>query len=267
MRASRIHSSPCGRDDVSVPTGETDRYLPCTRCSSKVLGRISSKDGARGHAHHSLSTHVHNAPAHLLALEEDLNHAFFVEIGSDKIVADLKKAIKEAKKPTVDHLPDNALDLWKVSIPADNGLRENTENLDFTHGFLLPLTKLSILFTEAPAEGQTRIHIVVKFPVGEPDNSPRRKRCVSIFCIDIMYVCSMTHAPAHHKVIKDTHAAAAPSSGSNSAALFRSQQEQYLVYNGRPANRRGPPLAIYHTAFAQLKDALQDLNNVVDPRR
>jgi hypothetical protein len=48
--------------------------------------------------------------------------------------------------------------------------------------------------------------------------------------------------------------------------LFESQQEKYPVYNGRPANRKGPPLAIYHVAFAQLIDALQDLDKVVDPQ-
>ena len=48
--------------------------------------------------------------------------------------------------------------------------------------------------------------------------------------------------------------------------MFKSEQEKYPVYNGRPANRRGPPIAIYHRAFAQLKDALQDLNKVVDPQ-
>ena len=42
---------------------------------------------------------------------------------------------------------------------------------------------------------------------------------------------------------------------SNDPPLFKSQQEKYPVYNGQPANRRGPPIAIYHTAFAQLKDA------------
>lgn len=65
----------------------------------------------------------------------------------------------------------------------------------------------------------------------------------------------MTHVVAHLKVIGDADAAAAPSNVSNDPPLFKSQQEKYPVYNGRPANRRGPPIAIYHTAFAQLKDA------------
>ena len=54
------------------------------------------------------------------------------------------------------------------------------------------------------------------------------------------------------------------SSISNNATLFKSQQEKYPIYNGRPANREGPPLAIYHTAFAQLTDTLQNPDKVVD---
>jgi hypothetical protein len=48
--------------------------------------------------------------------------------------------------------------------------------------------------------------------------------------------------------------------------MFKSEQEKHPIYNGRPDNRRGPPIAIYHTAFAQLKDSLQNLDKVVDPQ-
>ncbi|KAI0291519.1 hypothetical protein B0F90DRAFT_1956242 [Multifurca ochricompacta] len=78
----------------------------------------------------------------------------------------------------------------------------------------------------------------------------------------------MTHPAeqAHHQIIKDANAAAAPSSVSNTPAIFKSEQQKHPIYDGRPANRRGPPITIYHTAFAQLKDSLQDLNKVVDPQ-
>jgi hypothetical protein len=75
----------------------------------------------------------------------------------------------------------------------------------------------------------------------------------------------MMHVLVHHQIIKDANAAASPSSVSNSPAKFKSEQEKYPINNGRPANHSGPPITIYHTAFAQLKDSLQDLNKVVDP--
>lgn len=60
--------------------------------------------------------------------------------------------------------------------------------------------------------------------------------------------------------------APAPSSVSNSAKKFKHEQEIRPIYNGRPWNRRGPPISIYHPAFAKLKDALEpsNLDNVVD---
>jgi hypothetical protein len=43
------------------------------------------------------------------------------------------------------------------------------------------------------------------------------------------------------------------------------EHEKHPIYNGRPAELTGPPDSIYHKAFAQLKDALQNLDKVVDP--
>ena len=59
-------------------------------------------------------------------------------------------------------------------------------------------------------------------------------------------------------------AAPVPSSVSKKAATFRSEQGKNPIYNGRH-NRHGPPLSIYHAAFAELQDDLRDLNRVVDP--
>jgi hypothetical protein len=43
------------------------------------------------------------------------------------------------------------------------------------------------------------------------------------------------------------------------------EHKKHPVYNGRPAELTGPPISIYHKAFAQLKDTLQNLDKVVDP--
>ena len=59
-------------------------------------------------------------------------------------------------------------------------------------------------------------------------------------------------------------AAPHPSSVSKRANTFRTEQLERPIYNGRPADRRGPPLAIYHKAFAELKEALRDPTMVVD---
>ncbi|KAI9433727.1 hypothetical protein H4582DRAFT_2112768 [Lactarius indigo] len=46
--------------------------------------------------------------------------------------------------------------------------------------------------------------------------------------------------------------------------MFRAEQAERPIYSGRPAGRRGPPVTIYHEAFAKLKDALEDSQRTVN---
>lgn len=62
---------------------------------------------------------------------------------------------------------------------------------------------------------------------------------------------------AHANAVKNARAAHAPSTVSGSATAFKAEQEERPIYNGRPADKRGPPVAIYHSALAELKDALR----------
>ncbi|KAL5480411.1 hypothetical protein ACEPAI_1681 [Sanghuangporus weigelae] len=41
-----------------------------------------------------------------------------------------------------------------------------------------------------------------------------------------------------------------------------SEQSKYPIYNGRSDSCRGPPITIYNKAFAELKDALEDVSNI-----
>ena len=66
----------------------------------------------------------------------------------------------------LDQLAADVLDLWKVSIPFDGRFEENVNALDLkTEGRLLPLTKLSSLFSkESTSEF---LDIVIKVPDGK----------------------------------------------------------------------------------------------------
>ncbi|KAH8977312.1 hypothetical protein EDB92DRAFT_1918082 [Lactarius akahatsu] len=64
---------------------------------------------------------------------------------------------------------------------------------------------------------------------------------------------------AHRKAIENANKAPPPSSVSKNVKTFKAEQAKHPIYNGRPAGRRGPPVTIYHKAFAELKDALRDL--------
>ncbi|KAH9027874.1 hypothetical protein EDB85DRAFT_1972594 [Lactarius pseudohatsudake] len=69
---------------------------------------------------------------------------------------------------------------------------------------------------------------------------------------------------AHMKAIEMAKTAPAPSSVARNPRLFNDEQAQRPIYNGRPADKRGPPITIYHKAFAELKDTLRDITKVVD---
>jgi Crinkler effector protein N-terminal domain len=57
-----------------------------------------------------------------LVLGDDSSHIFTIEIQGTKNISALRKAIKEEKKPIFDHVPADALKLFKVPFPVDDGL-------------------------------------------------------------------------------------------------------------------------------------------------
>ncbi|KAH9027873.1 hypothetical protein EDB85DRAFT_2148231 [Lactarius pseudohatsudake] len=69
---------------------------------------------------------------------------------------------------------------------------------------------------------------------------------------------------AHMRAIEMANNAPAPSSVARHPLEFNIEQDRHPIYNGRPADKRGPPVTIYHKVFAELKDALRDLTKVVD---
>jgi hypothetical protein len=101
-----------------------------------------------------------------LVLGDDRHRHTHVKLQLFKTVVDLKDAIKEKKRPVLDHLPASALALWKVSIPFDDRFEERVNALDLRpEGRLLPQMKLSSLFSkESTSE---LLDIVIKVPDGK----------------------------------------------------------------------------------------------------
>ncbi|KAK2459364.1 hypothetical protein APHAL10511_008622, partial [Amanita phalloides] len=141
-------------------------------------------------------------PTQLLSLNcfvlgDDQDQMFTVKILKTDNVSILRDLIKEKKNPHLNHVAASELILSQVSLPVDNDLEANLKNLDLT-----PLKPLLPLLSQVfPRSEEDCLHVVVKVP-GEPD---------------------MTHPAekAHHQIIKDANAAAAPSSVSNSPAMFK----------------------------------------------
>ena len=98
-----------------------------------------------------------------LVLNNDTSHIFPIEIMESKTVGTLRKAIKDEKRPAFDHVPTDALLLWKVSIPVNRNLTENLSKLLFVdEGSLLPVEELTDVFSGSPA--RRHLHIVVRGP-------------------------------------------------------------------------------------------------------
>jgi hypothetical protein len=107
--------------------------------------------------------------------DEDDNNAFEVTIGKEEKVYGLKKAIKKETGQTFRHVDASSLMLWKVSVPCDQNLKKNVDDLHLTYDelpqsslqSLWPLDELSEVFSEPPIE--KHVHIIVMAPPSKAD--------------------------------------------------------------------------------------------------
>ena len=91
--------------------------------------------------------------------------SFSVTIQSSKTVDDLKKAIKEEKKPRLDHIAADELTLYKVSIPDGKNLEQSAQQAIREAPELdVSSRKLSKVFQE-PLPAET-VSLVVTLPNG-----------------------------------------------------------------------------------------------------
>jgi hypothetical protein len=98
-----------------------------------------------------------------LVLGDPSDHIFPVKIAANESVGSLKNFIKVENTPAFDHAPANTLILRKVSVSNDHSLPEKLTDVEFANGVpLLPMDRLSKVFSGAPKEGHP--HIIVKPP-------------------------------------------------------------------------------------------------------
>ena len=85
-------------------------------------------------------------------LGDDPSHVFPVKIAHTESVGALKKAIKNEKKHAFEHVDADTLNLWEVSIPVDNGFKENVRKFKLKDEEMLsPVDDLSHVFVDVPA--------------------------------------------------------------------------------------------------------------------
>jgi hypothetical protein len=98
-------------------------------------------------------------------LGDDVRQVFPIKIANTESVGTLKEAVKDKKRPALDHVTADSLTLWKVSIPKDR-LQQSLANLDLTDATpLSSMDDLDDVFSDEPH--RKHLHIVVKPPDGE----------------------------------------------------------------------------------------------------
>ena len=116
-----------------------------------------------------------NLQLHCL-LGDDATQIFSVEIANNKPVSALKAAIKDKKKLSLHHVDADALTLWKVSIPVNDGFKENVRKVRLRDEEALSLVDaLSEVFSDVPA--RRHVHIMLA-PVTE--HLSKRQRLASL---------------------------------------------------------------------------------------
>jgi hypothetical protein len=97
---------------------------------------------------------------------DDATSIFQAEFVNTRSVATLKDAIKEKKKPVLDHIPADSLRLWRCSIPVDRDLQKRLASLDLAdESQLSSVDDLLEIFPELPP--RKHLHIIVNTSIGE----------------------------------------------------------------------------------------------------
>ena len=95
---------------------------------------------------------------------DNYSNTFIVNINEDETVADLRKAIKEKKRPQFDDVPADSLSLWKASVLIDRDLKESVEALNLVEGDSLCVYEtLSDIFSSGLEK--RCVHIIINRPL------------------------------------------------------------------------------------------------------
>jgi hypothetical protein len=103
-----------------------------------------------------------------LVLGDDPSHVFTIEIADSKNVSALKELIKEKKKPVFDHVPADALNIFRVSFAVNDDLdatlnrfRPEHDPDNGVHHLSMPVKRLKGVFEDPIDE---HIHVIAQPP-------------------------------------------------------------------------------------------------------
>ncbi|KAN0107477.1 hypothetical protein V8E52_010154, partial [Russula decolorans] len=163
---------------------------------------------------------------------------FSVLVSRDSEVDDLRRLIYQEGE--LDRFDLRLLDLIVLKVEIDlkslqgrisqfklDNRRHQSVDLDDS---TLPLSEL---WEEQPPA--RHIHIFVQLPSRDFDPAPLPPSSQQL----------------HLTSVSEARAALAPSSVAASVGKYKQEQVNHLIYNGRPIERRGPPVVIYNEPLAR----------------
>jgi hypothetical protein len=124
---------------------------------------VARSNSLISHPASSARSDPHTLELNCLVRGDGTDHVFTAEITNTKNVSALRKAIKEEKKHTFEHVDADSLVLWNVSIPVNDDFQENVKKLDLRdEEALSPVEDLSRVFVGEPT--RKKVHVIVKAP-------------------------------------------------------------------------------------------------------
>ena len=104
-----------------------------------------------------------NLELNCFLFDDDPSQVFPVKIAITESVGTLRDAIKDKKTLSLHHVDADALTLWKVSIPVNDGFSQNVKKVELMdEEALSPVDRLSKVFFVQPED--RHLHIVVRSP-------------------------------------------------------------------------------------------------------
>ncbi|KAH9038698.1 hypothetical protein EDB85DRAFT_1817018, partial [Lactarius pseudohatsudake] len=94
-----------------------------------------------------------------LVLSDHHSSIFELQIAATESTTILKHLIKEKRQPVFDHIPADAIALWKVSVPINDSLMEILDKINFAEK--PPITTMELLLTFGTLT-QGYLHLIVK---------------------------------------------------------------------------------------------------------
>ncbi|KAF9152944.1 hypothetical protein BGX20_005034 [Mortierella sp. AD010] len=201
---------------------------------------------------------------------------FPVDISSDEWVYNLQAAIKTAKLNALNHFDADELTIWKAEISIvkdavyDRDYKQSVNTLKSDHRNKMEASDEILIYIEEALPKKIQVFIELPEQAASPETSTSAsvtRKITERRCkfkrrqsppVDVDVIKRQKMLQEREKSFQAGLATSSPSSAAKPHGFSR-RQEKDPIYNGRPFEKSGPPVALFHTVFGEF---LRDINNV-----